>query len=79
MKNRVEQLRSPRIKLSLGFWNNTLTGLSLAFVFVVAVIARLGPLKYAFQIAEVDPWFFYYSAHYMLTNGVAAWFHFVNP
>jgi dolichyl-diphosphooligosaccharide--protein glycosyltransferase len=72
-------LQPPRIKLSLGFWNYTLTALSLVFVFVIAVIARLGPLKYAFQIAEVDPWFFYYSAHYMLTNGVAAWFHFVNP
>jgi dolichyl-diphosphooligosaccharide--protein glycosyltransferase len=72
-------LQPPRIKLSFGFWSNVLTGLSLLSVFVVAVIARLGPLKYAFQIAEVDPWFFYYSAHYMLTNGVSAWFHFVNP
>lgn len=72
-------MKPPKIKLTSHSLSSILTWTSLTCVFVIAVIARLGPLKYAFQIAEVDPWFYYYSANYMLTNGVAAWFHFVNP
>lgn len=72
-------MRLPKIRLGADSWSSLLTALSLACVSIVAIIARLGPLKYQFQIAEIDPWFYYYSASYMLTNGLSAWFHFVSP
>ncbi len=55
------------------------TALALALIFIVAIIARLGPMKWAYQIAEVDPWFYFFSAKYMLVNGFSAWFHWRNP
>lgn len=68
--------RFPRIgRTSLG---GVATVLSLLAVFVLAVIARIGPMKYAFQINSVDPWFYYMSASYALTHGFQAWFHWKN-
>lgn len=63
---------------SKAFVESVLTTLSLAFIFVLAVFARITPAKYAFQIAEVDPYWYYYTSYYMLTHGVSAWFHWVN-
>lgn len=77
---------SPRsIVHRIQFWKgeraveSVLTAISLALIFVLAVFARITPAKYAFQIAEVDPWFYYYSANYMLVHGFSAWFHWTNP
>jgi|GEM_PF-946686 len=67
-----------RLRLKRKGWETLLTIVSLILIFMLAIIARLGPMKYTFQIAEVDPWFYYFSSHYMLINGPAAWFHWVN-
>jgi dolichyl-diphosphooligosaccharide--protein glycosyltransferase len=70
---------SSKIKAAIGYISGMSKAQILLFgsflcILVVAVLARILPLRWGFFLTEFDPYFQYRIADYVTKNGYAAWF-----